>query len=32
MVFGTYRQYDSRWGSKNYNGSSSYAAAACCPT
>lgn len=32
MVFGTYRQYDSRWGSKNYNGSSSYAAAACGPT
>ena len=32
MSFGTYRQYDSRWGSKNYNGSSTYAAAACGPT
>lgn len=32
MAFGTYRQYDSRWGSKNYNGSSSYATAACGPT
>lgn len=32
MSFGTYRQYDSRWGRKNYNGSSSYAAAACGPT
>ena len=29
MVFGTYRQYDSRWGKKNYNGSSNYATAAC---
>lgn len=29
MSFGTYRQYDSRWGRKNYNGSSTYAAAAC---
>lgn len=28
----TFRQYDSRWGSKNYNGSSTYAAAACGPT
>ena len=32
MSFGTYRQYDSRWGSKNYNGSSSYATAGCGPT
>lgn len=32
MSFGTYRQYDSRWGNKNYNGSSSYATAACGPT
>lgn len=32
MAFGTYRQYDSRWGKKNYNGSSSYATAACGPT
>ena len=32
MSFGTYRQYDSRWGRKNYNGSSSYAAAGCGPT
>lgn len=32
MSFGTYRQYDSRWGKKNYNGSSSYATAACGPT
>ena len=32
MSFGTYRQYDSRWGRKNYNGSSTYAAAACGPT
>lgn len=29
MSFGTYRQYDSRWGKKNYNGSSNYATAAC---
>lgn len=29
MSFGTYRQYDSRWGRKNYNGSSSYATAGC---
>lgn len=29
MGFGTYRQYDSRWGRKNYNGSSTYAQAAC---
>ena len=32
MSFGTYRQYDSRWGRKNYNGSSSYATAGCGPT
>lgn len=32
MNFGTYRQYDSRWGKKNYNGSSNYANAACGPT
>ena len=32
MSFGTYRQYDSRWGKKNYNGSSTYAAAGCGPT
>lgn len=29
MNFGTYRQYDSRWGAKNYNGSSNYANAGC---
>lgn len=29
MSFGTYRQYDSRWGKKNYNGSSNYATAGC---
>lgn len=28
----TFKQYDSRWGSKNYNGSSSMAAAGCGPT
>lgn len=28
----TFRQYDSRWGSKNYNGSSTMAAAGCGPT
>ena len=32
MSFGTYRQYDSRWGKKNYNGSSNYATAGCGPT
>lgn len=32
MTFGTYRQYDSRWGRKNYNGSSNYATAGCGPT
>ena len=31
-MFGTYRQYDSRWGKKNYNGSSTYATAGCGPT
>ena len=29
MSFGTYRQYDSRWGKKNYNGSSTYSQAGC---
>lgn len=29
MSFGNYRQYDSRWGGKNYNGSSTYATAGC---
>ena len=28
----TFRQYDSRWGKKNYNGSSTMAAAGCGPT
>ena len=28
----TFRQYDSRWGGKNYNGSSTMAAAGCGPT
>lgn len=28
-TFGNYKQYDSRWGSKSYNGSSNYAQAAC---
>ena len=28
----TFRQYDSRWGSKNYNGSSTMAMAGCDPT
>jgi len=32
MSFGTYRQYDSRWGKRNYNGSSNYAQAGCGPT
>ena len=32
MSYTTYKQYDSRWGSKNYNGSSSMAAAGCGPT
>lgn len=29
MGFGSYKQYDSRWGSKNYNGSSNMATAGC---
>ena len=29
MSYGKYRQYDSRWGRKNYNGSSTYSQAAC---
>lgn len=32
MSYGTYNQYDSRWGGKNYNGSSTMAAAGCGPT
>ena len=32
MGYITYKQYDSRWGSKNYNGSSSMATAGCGPT
>lgn len=32
MSYKTYKQYDSRWGSKNYNGSSTMAAAGCGPT
>lgn len=32
MGFVTYKQYDSRWGSKNYNGSSTMATAGCGPT
>lgn len=32
MSYITYKQYDSRWGSKNYNGSSSMATAGCGPT
>lgn len=28
----TFKQYDSRWGKKNYNGSSTMAAAGCGPT
>lgn len=32
MSFINYKQADSRWGSKNYNGSSSMAAAGCGPT
>ena len=32
MSFGTYRQYDSRWGKNNYNGSSNYSQAGCGPT
>lgn len=32
MSYITYKQYDSRWGKKNYNGSSSMATAGCGPT
>ena len=32
MGYITYKQYDSRWGSKNYNGSSNMATAGCGPT
>lgn len=32
MTFGSYKQYDSRWGKKNYNGSSNYSQAGCGPT
>ena len=32
MSFTTYKQYDSRWGKKNYNGSSIMANAGCGPT
>ena len=32
MASKTFKQYDSRWGSKNYNGSSTMAAAGCGPT
>ena len=32
MSYKTYKQYDSRWGNKNYNGSSSMATAGCGPT
>ena len=32
MGFTTYKQYDSRWGSMNYNGSSTMATAGCGPT
>ena len=32
MTYKTYKQYDSRWGNKNYNGSSTMAAAGCGPT
>lgn len=32
MSFITYKQYDSRWGKKNYNGSSNMATAGCGPT
>ena len=30
--YGNYKQYDSRWGKINYNGSSNYATAGCGPT
>lgn len=32
MSYGSYNQYDSRWGKKNYNGSSNMASAGCGPT
>lgn len=32
MAYGSYNQYDSRWGKKNYNGSSTMANAGCGPT
>lgn len=32
MAYGTYNQYDSPWGSKNYNGSSTMAGGGCGPT
>lgn len=32
MAYGSYNQYDSRWGKKNYNGSSNMATAGCGPT
>ena len=32
MGYKTYKQADSRWGSKNYNGSSTMAMAGCGPT
>lgn len=32
MAFITYKQYDSRWGNKNYNGSSTMAQGGCGPT
>lgn len=32
MSYKTYKQYDSRWGSRNYNGSSTMAMAGCGPT
>lgn len=32
MGYGNFKQYDSRWGSKNYNGSSNMATAGCGPT
>ena len=32
MGYGSFKQYDSRWGKKNYNGSSTMAVAGCGPT
>lgn len=32
MAYGSYNQYDSRWGSKNYNGSSTMSGGGCGPT